>query len=921
MKTKIVFILNSNFNEIFSEIGGIKYLIERGIIPDVIIATSFSSINAIFIAKNPTTKGIEEGIDFYKFLKKEDVLDEGEKSIFEEILPIKVPYSYRKLISKLGGILPKEFRLLKIPTYIMGYDTNRNEIKVFGMELSDNIANSIACAISIPGIYKPYESNYISANLYPILLIEFALKLRANSIYYFIGDYNKLSEIIAKDYKLLLNQNYKEFFEEISKQALYIHLFETKTDRKLFDFTDIKSLVDEGYRNTRKRYTYYRLFKHGRVRETLELLKRSDLDDEEKIIKAYAFYMEGEGLEAYNLFSELYKKYPNNELVIGGYIETLTYLSKFDEAYDIIEKLDKDNKNPYILVAIGQYYHRKGEVARALDYYKLAMENAKDDPIAYGIALRRYGSSLYILGEYREAFHCASKALENFKKTDNAYELANSYYLLMLVSSSPLLFDIYEKLIDICGSSFLKFQLYSEYAHISCSIDYAKKALEIAKEKKNLKFIGRALSGVSEIYVILKDYDRASVYAIESLEIARQSDDLLNELWIKIMLLAIKILQNNLKETLEIMSLLPDDEEMPSVLYAHEFNFLKLCIYSRLNQTENYNKVANKIKENVKEIGLSGYEDIIMLSKELSKEIDKELSKILDIKELIMCGANARGAINIKLENEPKSRIEFLENLNNENSIYYIDEIKRLSKDKHLRIYIYNFTEQWRANLKQYIIAFRDFLYFINDELRNMEVFNDNFNLIIFLYLLANREKVLTYGNISIAFGMHSENIKERLRNILEVIEPWVIAQNPKYIIMEEDKVLFRTDENLKVDFILFEEYIKDNNLESAINLYRGDFVPSINHPFFNELRKKLKDSYLNAVYKLSREYIESKNYDRGIVLLEDLLNREITNLRHLILLISTLYKIGKRAKAYEWYIRYLSVVDEAEFKFEEAIR
>ncbi len=59
-----------------------------------------------------------------------------------------------------------------------------------------------------------------------------------------------------------------------------------------------------------------------------------------------------------------------------------------------------------------------------------------------------------------------------------------------------------------------------------------------------------------------------------------------------------------------------------------------------------------------------------------------------------------------------KRRIEFLEDLNNENSIYYIDEIKRLSKDKHLRIYIYNF---------------------INDELKN-------------------REKVLTYRNISIAF-------------------------------------------------------------------------------------------------------------------------------------------------------------------------
>jgi DNA-binding SARP family transcriptional activator len=96
--------------------------------------------------------------------------------------------------------------------------------------------------------------------------------------------------------------------------------------------------------------------------------------------------------------------------------------------------------------------------------------------------------------------------------------------------------------------------------------------------------------------------------------------------------------------------------------------------------------------------------------------------------------------------------------------------------------------------------------------------------------------------------------------------------------------------------------------------------MPYITHPYFSELRNKLKNMYLDAVYNLAKKFISENQYDRAVVILESLLNRDILNVEHLKLLIWTLYKLGKRAYAYEWYLRYLSKIEEPKFKFEEAI-
>jgi hypothetical protein len=291
----------------------------------------------------------------------------------------------------------------------------------------------------------------------------------------------------------------------------------------------------------------------------------------------------------------------------------------------------------------------------------------------------------------------------------------------------------------------------------------------------------------------------------------------------------------------------------------------------------------------------------------------------MTIDEIIEIGSDF--LLSEKIKNEPKVIKEFLEKLNVEDSLNYIEIIKNIAKEEQkFKIQIDRFSEHWRKFCEQYITTFGDIVYFFNNDIKPITIFGDDINLLILLYLISNRNRVITYGNLSIAFGIHSENIKPRLKQILEVIEPWTITQTPKYLIIENDRILFKTDENFKVDLYLFEDYLKNGDLESAINIYHGDFMPYITHPYFSELRNKLKNMYLDAVYNLAKKFISENQYDRAVVILEGLLNRDILNVEHLKLLIWTLYKLGKRAYAYEWYLRYLSKIEEPKFKFEEAI-
>lgn len=913
MKLKNALILNSSFNEIYYEIGGLLYLFEQGYNPDIIIATSFSSITASLLAKDPSIRNIRDIIDFYKFLKKEDFLN---KSILERLL-LKPHYNLDRIKNMLRKILPENFELFSVPLYIVSYNASKGEFRVFGMEKNDNLIESIISSMIIPGLYKHQE--YISGLVFPFKLIEVALELGVSNIVYFIGDYEKTSKLISQEYRPLVNQNYREFSEEIKELYSRLLVYQIRTHKKLLDFSNTRELVNIGYANTRKDFVYYKLFRFGRVKETLDLLKRPDLSEEEKIIKAYAIYLEGDIPQAYAQFSELYEKHPENEIVVAGYANSLIDIGEIERAFTILESIRNKTKNPYIFDTISRYYFYKGEIDKCLEFTKLTLNYAKVEPIAYNLALIHYGIVMASLGKIKESLEVFNEAINNLEYLDNAYYLSfayvniiNLYMNLETTQAIELISKKIENYLELAGSSRNKFIYYLNYGFYfgnpEKSTNYIKKAIEIATEKGDNNLISLGLSALGAIYNMSGQYSKAETYSNEALKIASENNLIYNFVNALRSLIQSKIFLNKIDEAYLLLDKLPKDISLslPDLL---DFLSLKIYVYDNSKKDS-----QDLIKEMISTIMENNFFSLRVLPQIKSYVLEK-ITRHLSLKEILQIGD--KEILKLKLEEEPKKKVEFFENLNIEDSIKYIDIIKTFSDDSRLRIYINKFAEHWRKISEQYLVTLGNILYFFNNEVVPI---NDELDLLILLYLVINRDKVITYGNISISFGLHAENIKPRLEKIKQMIEPWTITQTAKYLFIEENQILFKLDENFKVDFVLFENYLQAGDIESAINTYKGDFAPHITHPFFVEVRNKLKERYLKAIIDLSNEYISNKEYDKAILTLDSLLSREILNLEHLKLLVSTLYKIGKRAYAYEWYLRYLSVVEEPKFKFEEVV-
>ena len=170
--------------------------------------------------------------------------------------------------------------------------------------------------------------------------------------------------------------------------------------------------------------------------------------------------------------------------------------------------------------------------------------------------------------------------------------------------------------------------------------------------------------------------------------------------------------------------------------------------------------------------------------------------------------------------------------------------------------------------------------------------------------------------------------MRERLRFIQQIIEPWVITETPKYLILHEDEFVFNTDENFETDYsifleniTLFEESENYAYLEKAVEIYHDDFLTDTDHNYFDRIRKSLREKYMNAVLQLATYYAAEGETDKSIAILENFLLRYPDSEQHVKLLIKLLYREERRSTAYEWYLRYVSATDREPFDFYEVIR
>jgi len=148
------FVLSGGGNQAVCQVGMLRALLERGIVPDVLIGTSAGACNASVIAATPNLAGVDRLVEIWESLRGEDVFPGGrlarawqlitrDNHLFDNI-------GLRQLIA--GGDTPKTFEELAVPLRVIACDLETGEEVVFA---AGPLEPALLASTALPGLFPP----------------------------------------------------------------------------------------------------------------------------------------------------------------------------------------------------------------------------------------------------------------------------------------------------------------------------------------------------------------------------------------------------------------------------------------------------------------------------------------------------------------------------------------------------------------------------------------------------------------------------------------------------------------------------------------------------------------------------------------------------------------------------------------------
>jgi tetratricopeptide (TPR) repeat protein len=297
-------------------------------------------------------------------------------------------------------------------------------------------------------------------------------------------------------------------------KILLIRLYQTQAR-----YTDagkvIKQLIDadpeniEYYQDEALNHIYNSDFKNA-VKSYDVLEQKIGIDESISIQKEKIYIMMGKPEKAIEEIRKLSAAYPEEPRYLEMLAELYMTGGMYDEAQKVYDQILKiDPENPYINISLSDYYRKKGDRVKSLEYLKAGFANPNLDIDTKVSILLAYYSVNEIYNTYKaEAFDLATilvathpadpkahSIYADFLVQDKRYEEARqSFYKVLSIDSSRYL--IWEQLL------FVEAELGDNVAMAAES----KRALQLFPDQPMLYMFAGAAS------FQLKDYENAAKY-------------------------------------------------------------------------------------------------------------------------------------------------------------------------------------------------------------------------------------------------------------------------------------------------------------------------------------------------------------------------------------------------------------------------
>ena len=263
-KTKTAFVLSGGGNRGVAQVGMLRALLERGIVPDVIIGTSVGALNGAVIAHNPTVEAIDHLESVWLNLDREQVFPGTVVSRMWNILRRDDHLvASTGLAELIAAASPAEtFADLKIPLRVVTADLETGEECVL---VRGPLAPSLLASSALPGIFPPvdlHRRTLVDGGVVNLVPISHALAGPINRVYVLdisdpISDRLIRSplDVAMRAFAISRDQRFDLERQWVPAEVDLIVLPAPVDDRNFYDFDGAEAIITEAYERAKKTLT------------------------------------------------------------------------------------------------------------------------------------------------------------------------------------------------------------------------------------------------------------------------------------------------------------------------------------------------------------------------------------------------------------------------------------------------------------------------------------------------------------------------------------------------------------------------------------------------------------------------------------------------------------------------------------------
>ena len=260
-KTKTAFVLSGGGNRGVAQVGMLRALLERGIVPDVIIGTSVGALNGAVIAHNPTVEAIDHLEAVWLNLDREQVFPGTVVSRMWNILRRDDHLvASTGLAELIAAASPAEtFADLKIPLRVVTADLETGEECVL---VRGPLAPSLLASSALPGIFPPvdlHRRTLVDGGVVNLVPISHALAGPINRVYVLdisdpISDRLIRSplDVAMRAFAISRDQRFDLERQWVPAEVDLIVLPAPVDDRNFYDFDGAEAIITEAYERAKK---------------------------------------------------------------------------------------------------------------------------------------------------------------------------------------------------------------------------------------------------------------------------------------------------------------------------------------------------------------------------------------------------------------------------------------------------------------------------------------------------------------------------------------------------------------------------------------------------------------------------------------------------------------------------------------------